>query len=87
MVVGAENEQTGKVIAEQLIKYRNKKLEEKKAMISKLREKNANLARKYCKIKDEIDKKVSAVRVFRPTLATASSSSTSTSWRSKIKST
>ena len=58
VVVGAENEQTGKVIAEQLIKYRNKKLEEKNAMISKLREKNAALGRKFCKIKEEIDKKV-----------------------------
>ncbi len=58
VVVGAENEQTGKVIAEKLIKYRNKKLEEKNAMISKLREKNVNLAKQYCKIKEELDKKV-----------------------------
>ena len=58
VVVGAESEQTGKVIAEQLIKYRNKKLEEKNAMISKLREKNVNLAKQYCKVKEEIDKKV-----------------------------
>jgi len=58
VVVGAENDQTGKVIAEKLIKYRNKKLEEKRAMISKLREKNVNLAKQYCKIKEDIDKKV-----------------------------
>ena len=58
MVVGAENERTGKVIAEQLIKYRNKKLDEKNAMISKLKEKNTNLAKQSCKIKEEIDKKV-----------------------------
>ena len=57
VVVGAENEQTGKVIAEKLIKYRNKKLEEKRAIISKLREKNVNLAKQYCKIKEELDKK------------------------------
>jgi len=58
VVVGAENEQTGKIVAEKLIKYQNKKLEEKKAMISKLHEKNLNLCKQYLKVKDELDKKV-----------------------------
>lgn len=58
VVVGAENEQTGKVIAEQLIKYRNKKIEEKNAIISKLRAKNTTLNQQYIKIKKEIEKKV-----------------------------
>jgi len=57
VVVGAENEQTGKVIAEKLIKYRNKKLEEKRALISKLREKNVNLAKQNYNIKEELEKK------------------------------
>lgn len=58
VVVGAENEQTGKVIAEQLIKYRNKKNEEKNGIISKLKEKNATLNQQYYKVKKEIEKKV-----------------------------
>lgn len=58
VVVGAENEQTGKIVAEKLIKYQNKKLEEKRGMICKLREKNANLKKQNAKVKDELDKKV-----------------------------
>lgn len=58
VVVGAENEQTGKIVAEKLIKYHNKKLEEKKGLISKLKEKNLNLSRQFYKVKDELDKKV-----------------------------
>eukprot|EP01022_Parablepharisma_sp_SALTPOND_P028238 TRINITY_DN6_c0_g3_i1.p11 TRINITY_DN6_c0_g3~~TRINITY_DN6_c0_g3_i1.p11 ORF type:complete len:300 (+),score=85.31 TRINITY_DN6_c0_g3_i1:259-1158(+) len=57
VVVGAENEQTGKVVAEKLIKYRNKKLEEKRALICKLKEKNVNLTKQCCKIKEELAKK------------------------------
>lgn len=57
VVVGAENEQTGKIIAEKLIKYQNKKLEEKKGLIQKLREKNVNLAKQYRKVQEELDKK------------------------------
>ena len=57
IVFGAENERTGKVIAEKLIKYMEENLKEKEKTFDKLDKKNDQLKKQIAKLEGQIKKK------------------------------
>jgi hypothetical protein len=62
--MGSENERTGKVVAERLIKYMEDKFRQKDALIDKLHLKNTSLKASIVKAEAQIKHKVRRFQIF-----------------------